>query len=208
MPLRIFLFAVAMAACAAAPIAHAANPADEKLVMKETDDAFELSVPVSRLVLVIPREGLAIPFEPGRPAARSPRYFHLADRDHGVSVSGWIESAETYKGVDALWKEQNEAWAQSHAPLPSKEPAFLKVDKWDTIIYDLDVPRGVDTHIRCEWVELGTWIDMHIAVTNYDKIEVARARAMSLLKDIKVREAKGEPLPNAWPLPEPPKKAP
>ena len=67
----------------------------------------------------------------------------------------------------------------------------MKVDKWDAILYDMKVTAGSNTHIRSEWVELGTWIDVHISVTTAEPIGAARATAMSVLKYIRIIEVPG-----------------
>ncbi len=75
-----------------------------------------------------------------------------------------------------------------HLPNP-KDTSIVKIDKWDAILYDMKVPEGSNTHIRSEWVELGTWIDVHISVTTAESIDAARARAMSVLRSIRITEA-------------------
>lgn len=191
--------AVPLALSLAAPPATAA-PTEETLTMKETEDAFVLTVPVSRLVMEIPREGLAIADEPGARAGRNPRYFHLANRKQGLVISGWIEPVKDYMGIDDLWKQQTDAWKQSHAPDPQNS-SIIKLKTWDAVLYDLDMPHGKSTHIRAEWAQLGTWIDLHIAVTTYDSIELARKNAMDLLKSIEIKDAHPAGLPNGWPVP-------
>ena len=48
---------------------------------------------------------------------------------------------------------------------------------------------GSNKHIRSEWVDLETWIDVHISVTTAEPIDAARAKAMGVLKSIRITEA-------------------
>jgi hypothetical protein len=61
------------------------------------------------------------------------------------------------------------------------------VGKWETIFYDVDVPNITNTHIRAEWAEQGTWIDVHISVTTQEPNDVARDIALRVLNSIQVR---------------------
>ena len=169
------------------PVAAAAPPVEGQIAITQADDSFRLSVPVSRLVMTIPRGDLKLVHEVGSGGSASPRYFHLEDA-RGVIISGWFEPAQSYDGITKFWKGETDAWKKNHLPKP-KEESIVKVDKWDAVLYDMKVPGGSNTHIRAEWVEAGTWIDVHISVTSAEPIDAARARAMSLLKSIRITEA-------------------
>jgi hypothetical protein len=161
-------------------MASAATPVDQQLAIKETDDSFRLSVPVSRLVMTIPRGDLKVVHESGSGGTAGPRYFHLEDASHGIIIiSGWFEPADSYGGIKKFWKGETDSWKKNHLPDP-KDTSIVKIDKWDA---------GSNTHIRAEWVDLGTWIDVHISVTTPEPIGVARAKAMSVLKNIRITEA-------------------
>jgi len=184
---REIVMALLAPSLAVAPVANAAPPVDEQLAITQTDDSFRLSVPVSRLVMMIPRGDLKAVHEAGSGGSASPRYFHLED-ERGVIISGWFEPAQSYKGITRFWKGETDAWKKNHLPKP-KDESIIKVEKWDVVLYDMKVPAGSNTHIRAEWVEAGTWIDVHISVTSAEPIDAARARAMSLLKSIRITEA-------------------
>jgi len=170
------------------PMASAATPVDQQLAIQETDDSFRLSVPVSRLVMTIPRGDLKVVHDSGSGPTAGPRYFHLEDASHGIIISGWFEPADSYGGIKKFWKGETDSWKKNHLPDPN-DTSIVKIDKWDAVLYDMKIPDGSNTHIRSEWVDLGTWIDVHISVTTAELIDAARAKAMSVLKSIRITEA-------------------
>ena len=175
------LFAVTLA------ITASATPAEQTLVTRLVNDHFELSVPVSHLVLIIPHGGLGPVDGPRAGASASPRYFHLGDPGRGLIITGWFEPAATYKGIDALWKGETDAWMHTGQPTPTNV-LMRRIANWDAVLYDLNVPGGSNAHIRAEWVALNTWIDLHISITSTEPIETARAMAMDMLRNIRVNE--------------------
>lgn len=185
---RLVLAIVAAASVAGIPLARAATPTEHQLAITETTDSFQLSLPVSRLVMTIPRGNFAVVRESGSGAADNPGYFHLEDRTRGIVISGWFVPAQAYGGIKQLWRSETDAWKKNRLPMP-RNTSFVKVDKWDTVLYDIKVPGGSNTHIRGEWVDLGTWIDVHISATTTESIGVARATAMDVLKGLRITEA-------------------
>src|SRR5438445_12670324 len=123
------------------PLAGAAPPADQQLAIVEANDSFRLSVPVSRLVMTLPRGDFTVVNESGSGAAASSRYFHFEDA-HGIIISGWFESGQSYGGIKQFWKGETDAWKKNHLPSPKDTSAVL---------YDIKVPGGSNTHIRGEW---------------------------------------------------------
>ncbi len=185
---RELIMALVASSVVITQMAGAATPVDQQLAITQSDDSFRLSVPVSRLVMTIPRGDFTVVHESGSGGAASSRYFHFEDAPHGIIMSGWFESAQSYGGIKQFWKGETDAWKKNHLPSP-KDTSIVKIDKWDAVLYDIKVPEGSNTHIRSEWVELGTWIDVHISVTTTEPIDAARARAMNVLKSIRITEA-------------------
>jgi hypothetical protein len=185
---RELIMALIASSLVITPVAGAAPPADQRLAITETDDSFRLSVPVSRLVMTIPRGDFTVVHESGSGGSASSRYFHLEDASHGIIISGWFESSQSYGGIKKFWKGETDAWKKNHLPEP-KNTSIIKIDNWDVVLYDMKVPDGSNTHIRSEWVQLGTWIDVHISVTSADPIDAAREKAMRVLKGIRITEA-------------------
>lgn len=64
---------------------------DGRLAINEVDNGFELTVPLSRLILSMPKGGLAIGTNKRGGATESARYFYLTNAAEGVVVSGWFE---------------------------------------------------------------------------------------------------------------------
>ena len=154
------------------------------LTVTESADTYRLSVPVSRLEMTIPKGGFSLARVPAGGATASPRYFQLDD-GHGVIVSGWFESAAGYKGIDAFWKGESSALGRGRfAP---KNAKLTTVGKWETVFYDVDVPDITNTHVRAEWAEQGTWIDLHISVTTTEPKDAAREMALRVLNSIQVK---------------------
>jgi hypothetical protein len=164
--------------------AAAPPQSDQALSVTESADTFRLSVPVSRLEMTIPKGAFSVARVPAGGATANPRYFQLDDA-HGVIVSGWFESAAGYKGIDAFWK--GEAGALGGGRFAPRNTKLTTVGKWETIFYDVDVPNITNTHIRAEWAEQGTWIDVHISVTTQEPNDVARDIALRVLNSIQVR---------------------
>ena len=168
--------------------ASAAAPPEQTLSTRLFDDRIELSVPVSRLVIILPRGDLSPVNEPRGGAAASPRYFHLADPNRGLVVSGWFEPASSYKGLESFWKSESDAARSGNLPTP-RDVSTRKVGNWEAILYDISIPGGSNTHIRSEWVAGNTWIDLHISVTTRLPIDAARKIAMDVLTSIQVDES-------------------
>ena len=98
-----------------------------------------------------------------------------------------LRPAQAYGGVEKFWKRETDVWKKKDLP-NAKNASIVRIEKWDAILYDMKVPIGNNTHIRSEWVEFGTWIDVHISVTTQEPIDAARARAMSVLRSIRIVE--------------------
>jgi hypothetical protein len=175
-----------VALVAAAALSYAAiAQSSPTLTVAEAADAFRLSLPVSRLVMTIPKDGLTVVDERSQGGGTlSPTYFHLQDLARGIVVSGWFEPASAYAGFDAFWKGEAETLRRNGFSL--ENVAHAKVDKWDAALYDVEIPRAANTHIRAQWVEQGTWIDVHISVTTTNTIEAARETALEVLKGIRI----------------------
>jgi hypothetical protein len=167
--------------------ADSANPA---LVTTIGDDAIELTVPVSQISLRIPKGDLA-PVEASKTGAQtSPRYFHLSDPGRGLSVSGWFEPAQAFKGFEAFWKGEFSAMKRSGL-MPTAAPSAVTVENWSGAAYEVALPgleKSVNTHIRAELIQAGTWVDLHISITTQKPVADARSEALEFLKSIVVSE--------------------
>jgi hypothetical protein len=161
-----------------------APPDVGSLRIDESREAYRLTVPVSRLVLTIPKGGLKRTENPGN---RSPRYFLLQDDQGGTIVSGWFESAEQFRGVEKFWESESSSLKANSLSQP-QSVTFSKVSGWDAILYDQTLPGGNNTHLRAEWVAAGTWIDLHLSTTKNRTPAEARAILLHLLQAFRVEQ--------------------
>ncbi len=156
------------------------------LQITEQNGKYVLTVPVSHLVMTIQKGGLAKTKNPFGGAGDSPRYFMLQDSSLHLIVSGWFESDEHFDGIKKLWATDVAAWKQRNLP-EAKDVSFEDVGKWQTIFYDTTSPAKGQSHIRAEWVQDGTWIDLHLSFTSDDKSQTERRdRLRKELKAIQV----------------------
>jgi len=163
---------------------EAAAPRADALQVKESASAYELSVPVSKLVMTLPKSGM--PGAKRQPnVADHPRYFYFSGR--GLNVSGWFEPASGFHGIQPFWENETATWRKQGLP-PPVDTAFAKVGKWEVVLYDIAFPAGTNSHLRAHWVEAGTWIDVHLSVTSKRSSAENRAQLTELLKSMAVRE--------------------
>ena len=83
---RELMMALVASSVVITPMAGTATPVEQPLAITETEDSFRLSVPVSRLVMTIPRGDFTVVHESGSGATASSRYFHFEDAPHAYSV--------------------------------------------------------------------------------------------------------------------------
>lgn len=163
----------------------AETPRPDALQVVAQEKAYVLSVPVSRLVMFIPRGKLVSTKNPLGGAAGSPRYFYFVDR--AFNISGWFEPAQSFPGIQKFWEDETQAWNRKGLPAP-KDVAFKKIEGWDAIIYDSPSPLGNNSHIRAHWVQAGTWIDIHLSMTSSHPSGDIRSMLETFLKAIFVKE--------------------
>ncbi|HEV7606693.1 MAG TPA: hypothetical protein VGO61_05115 [Steroidobacteraceae bacterium] len=167
----------------------AADPADSSIIVTITADAIELAVPMSSVSLRLPKGNLA-PVEDSRTGATaSRRYFHFEDAGRGLVVSGWFESAKSFKGFESFWVGEFSAMKQTGL-IPTAPPTSVAVGNWSGAAYEIAMPSGagkdVNTHIRAELIKAGTWVDLHISITSRKPLADARSEALEFLKSIVV----------------------
>jgi hypothetical protein len=163
---------------------EAAPPREDALLVKDLEQSYELSVPVSRLVMRIPKSGMP---RAQRQATRNnhPRYFYFVDGL--LNVSGWFEPAGGFAGIRPFWERETETWRKRGLPAPVNT-SFERIGNWEAVVYDIDTSARTNSHIRAHWVQAGTWIDIHLSVTSDRSSAETRARLTELLQAIEVRE--------------------
>jgi hypothetical protein len=122
-------------------------------------------------------------------AANSPRYFAFKDRDLPLFVSGWFEPAQGFAGIQKFWAEEVATWKNKGLPQP-QNVAFSKSGGWEAVAYDMPVPNLTNAHVRAHWVQAGTWIDLHLSLTNRQPAADARALLVAFLGIVNVSEKK------------------
>ncbi len=150
---------------------------------------YELGVPVSRLVMTIPKDGLVRASHTGGGAAASRRYFYFEDKSRNLIVSGWFEPEQGFRGIKDFWESETTAWKRKGLP-EAQDVSSSDIGKWKAIIYDIHIPSGNNSHIRAHWVQAGTWIDIHLSMTADRSLTEIRATLREILNSIRVDEKK------------------
>jgi hypothetical protein len=157
-------------------------PASERLTVTDKGSAYELTVPVGRLMLTIPKGH----FVQSSPAAgsSSPRYFFLEDKQAGVIVSGWFEPAQGFQGMETFWAgERDDLKAHGFEP---EDVVLDGAGKWKIVAYDVRAGEARQSNIRAEWVEAETWIDLHLSQTSKLETNAMRKQLRDCLASIQV----------------------
>jgi hypothetical protein len=141
---------------------------------------FTFTVPQSRVVVKVADASLL----PDTAAAK-PNYFKLTRRDPLLIVSGWLEPAERYKGLDALWEEEKRAPVYA-GPLAPVRVETLREGPWEVVAFDVALPGGTQSNLRAERVMAGTWIDLHISTASTRPSATLRAELRAALRKVEV----------------------
>jgi hypothetical protein len=134
----------------------------DRLTVTEGADTYEITVPVSRLLMVIPKQHFVQVTDSGNGGRR---YFQLKDAETHVIVSGWFESQDGFPGIQKFWTGETAAWTEHKLPMPESSE-FKKIGNWDTVVYQMPQSSGSNPHIRAHWVQAGTWIDLHLSMAS------------------------------------------
>jgi len=147
-----------------------------------------LTVPVSRLVMTIPKGELQVQRGATSGAGNSPRYFYFEDQSTPrLIISGWFESADGFTNIDSFWRKETAAWKHQGLPKP-RDVSFENVGTWTAVLYDMSAAGATSTNVRAHWVQAGTWIDIHLSLTGQETPSVLRQKLRSVLQSIKVAE--------------------
>jgi tetratricopeptide (TPR) repeat protein len=159
----------------------------DRIVIIEEPKAFVMTVPVSQLVMLIPKEGFTQGNTPRSDATASKRYFYFEDKSKAIFISGWFESQDGFSGMTKFWEGETAAWTRSKLPAP-ENVTFKKIGGWDAVVYQLAQPSGSNSHIRAEWLAAGTWIDLHMSIASESSAAESVRQLESLLARIRVVE--------------------
>jgi hypothetical protein len=160
-------------------------PEGETLQVFELPDGYVLNVPVTTLALTIPNKELK--HNLGSGSKLSPRYFLFQnERRPDISVSGWIEPSKKYTSTKKIWEGDKIQWDINGLPAPT-DVEFKKIEGWDAVLYNMDIPGNTHSNIRAHWIQDSTWIDIHLSsLTEAKTPRQCRATLMRLLGQIRV----------------------
>jgi len=160
----------------------------DALQITQTNTHYVVTAPVSRLVMQFPK-GTFSPADRGTGGAtNSPRYFSFKDQDLPLIVSGWFEPQQGFTGIQKFWASEVAAWNKQLPP--PQNVAFSKNGGWEVVAYDIPVPNLTNAHLRAHWAQAGTWIDLHLSLTNRQPASQARALLVAFLGIVNVSEKK------------------
>jgi hypothetical protein len=111
----------------------------EAITLKITQDAtsYTLTVPVSRLVMTVPKGELQVQRGAASGAGNSPRYFYLATQSAPqLIISGWFESADGFKDIESFWRTETAEWKRRGIAAP-RNVSFEHIGAWNAALYDM-----------------------------------------------------------------------
>ena len=159
----------------------------ERIQINERADVYELDVPISKLVMFIPKKGFSQKDNQQGGGTNNPRYFYFKNELEKIIISGWFEPAQKYSGVKAIM--QNDAKARVNAKLSAPENvSFVKEDNWEAVFFDQTYQGFTNFHLRAHWIQSGTWIDVHISGISASPSPEARRKLLALLKTFEIKE--------------------
>src|ERR1700719_810161 len=93
---------------------------------------FTFTIPQSRVIVKVSDASL----RPDDAAGAKPNYFKLSRRDPLLILSGWLEPAARYKGLDAFWEAEKRSPAFA-GPLAPIRIEMLREGGWDVAALDV-----------------------------------------------------------------------
>src|SRR5262245_32974965 len=137
---RIHATWLSLVLCTAVSSPTIAGAGDSRLAIRDAGKSYELTVPVSRLVLSVPTSVLAIRSNNRGGANERCRYFYLADAAYGVIVSGWFEPATRYTDLGESWRQEMEHMQKEGFPAPQGVEQS-EIGTWRAIRYTFPLPN-------------------------------------------------------------------
>jgi len=157
----------------------------DSIVVAQQAGSYVLTVPVSKLILTIPKEGFRQMTGPRADATANRRYFLFEDPTQHLFVSGWFEAQSEFPGTSAYWEMSKSEWSRTHVPAPTNV-VFKKVAGWDVVAYEMPRSTGSNSNLQVHWAEAGTWINLHLSLDS-EASDAENHRALeSLLTRIRV----------------------
>jgi hypothetical protein len=171
--MRLVIVAFLLALCVASGTVRA----------QTSDKPFTFTLPQSRVIVRMSDASL----QPDPPGDK-PNYFKLMRRDPQLILSGWLEPAARYNGLEAFWESEKRSPAYA-GPLAPTRVEMLRNAPWEIVAYDVALPGGITSaHLRAERVLAGTWIDLHLSTTSTRPATSLRAELLAALAGIEIAE--------------------
>jgi hypothetical protein len=187
MPYLMHVTWLSIVLCVAASSTTLAGAEDSRLAIKDVGNTFELTVPVSRLILSVPKGGLAIGTNKRGGGTENPRYFYLTDAGEGLIVSGWFEPSARYTDLGDSWKQEMEHMKKQGFPAPENVERS-EIGTWRAILYNFPLPNGSSAHVRASYLGAGTWIDLHASISSTRPESESRKQVEALVRSMQIRE--------------------
>ena len=150
---------------------------ESSLTAKELDQTIELTVPVSKVTLSIPKLNLV---KQDTSSSQSYRYFNYWDTNAQLGISGWFEHESRFKGVQSHWSEFLSTWKGNQPTNVS----FEKLNDWNIVSYNIDVQGCSQSNVKAYLVQNETWLDIH--VSSFCNGDIPKADILNYIKNITV----------------------
>ena len=89
------------------------SPGGANIEITQVAGNYVVTVPVSRLVMTIPKGNLSRVSAEG---VESSRYFLFEDEALHLIMTGWFESDEGFPGIKRFWADETAAWKEKKFP--------------------------------------------------------------------------------------------
>ena len=150
---------------------------ESSITAQEFNETIELTVPASKVKMVIPKLGLVKQIDN---PTNSYRYFYYWDTNEQLGISGWFEPESQFKGTKYHWNAFLAKWKGSS---PSNVH-FEKLNGWEVIRYNIDAHGCSQFNAKAFLVQSGTWLEIH--VSSFCKEGGKQADVMDFIKYIVV----------------------
>jgi hypothetical protein len=144
---------------------------------------FTFTVPQSRVLVKVSDPSLL----PDAAASAKPNYFKLIRREPLLIVSGWLEPAQQYKGLNAFWEGESRSPVYAGALAPTRVE-MLREGAWEVVAFDVSASGAVQSNLRAERVEAGTWVDLHLSTIARGATPSTKLRAelLAVLRQVQI----------------------
>ena len=158
----------------------APNNSQESIAVDEQGQFYNLTVPVSKLAIRIPKGGFQRKVPTDAAGSRAnPRYFSFNDPARGILISGWFESASRFQGV-----KDNPPGVVNGQTTTHQNVLYKKIGKWDVVSYEVSVGSFSNAHLSAHLVQANTWVELHLSADPKRSLERQHALLDEVLLSI------------------------